>query len=77
MNPETVTIMNQAMGVAGAVACLGLSATGSAFGTGFAGGACALDHAVPVRVGLDHGHQRGPRRLVGEQSAPSAGVALL
>lgn len=29
-------LVQQAMGVAGAVACLGLSATGSAFGTGFA-----------------------------------------
>ena len=37
MNPEAITAMNQAMGVAGAVACLGLSATGSAFGTGYAG----------------------------------------
>lgn len=37
MNPETITTLNQAMGIAGAVACLGLSATGSAFGTGFAG----------------------------------------
>ena len=30
------TMINEAMGVAGAVACLGLSAAGSAFGTGFA-----------------------------------------
>lgn len=37
MNPETLTAMNQALGIAGAVACLGLSATGSAFGTGYAG----------------------------------------
>ncbi len=37
MNPETLTAMNHALGIAGAVACLGLSATGSAFGTGFAG----------------------------------------
>lgn len=37
MNPEAITAMNHAMGVAGAVACLGLSATGSAFGTGYAG----------------------------------------
>ncbi|MBR4171988.1 MAG: V-type ATP synthase subunit K [Kiritimatiellae bacterium] len=33
MDPELV---QQAMGMAGAVACLGLSAAGSAFGTGFA-----------------------------------------
>ncbi|MBQ7189740.1 MAG: V-type ATP synthase subunit K [Kiritimatiellae bacterium] len=33
MDPE---LIQQAMGMAGAVACLGLSATGSAFGTGFA-----------------------------------------
>ena len=33
MYPE---LIQQAMGMAGAVACLGLSATGSAFGTGFA-----------------------------------------
>ena len=33
MNPEAI---NTAMGIAGAVACLGLSATGSAFGTGYA-----------------------------------------
>lgn len=39
MNPDNITLFNQAMGVAGAVACLGLSATGSAFGTGFAGAA--------------------------------------
>ena len=37
MNPEALTAMNQALGIAGAVACLGLSATGSAFGTGYAG----------------------------------------
>ena len=37
MNPEAITAMNHALGIAGAVACLGLSATGSAFGTGFAG----------------------------------------
>ena len=37
MNPEAITAMNHAMGIAGAVACLGLSATGSGFGTGFAG----------------------------------------
>jgi len=37
MNPEAITAMNQALGVAGAVACLGLSAAGSAFGTGYAG----------------------------------------
>ena len=37
MNPEAITAMNHAIGVAGAVACLGLSATGSAFGTGYAG----------------------------------------
>ena len=39
MNPEAIPAINQAMGIAGAVACLGLSATGSAFGTGFAGAA--------------------------------------
>lgn len=37
MSAETVTMMNQAMGIAGAVACLGISATGSALGTGYAG----------------------------------------
>jgi V/A-type H+-transporting ATPase subunit K len=37
MNPEAITAMNHAMGIAGAVACLGLSATGSGFGTGYAG----------------------------------------
>jgi len=37
MNPENIIAMNQALGIAGAVACLGLSATGSAFGTGYAG----------------------------------------
>jgi V/A-type H+-transporting ATPase subunit K len=36
MNPEAVTAVQQAMGVAGAVACLALSATGSALGTGVA-----------------------------------------
>ena len=36
MNPETVVNMNQAIGVAGAVVCLGLSAIGSSFGTGYA-----------------------------------------
>ena len=36
MTPETLATFNQTLGIAGAVACLGLSATGSAFGTGFA-----------------------------------------
>ncbi len=39
MNPEAVSSVQQAMGVAGAVACLGLSAAGSALGTGVAGAA--------------------------------------
>ena len=37
MNPEALAAFNQTLGIAGAVACLGLSATGSAFGTGYAG----------------------------------------
>jgi len=36
MNPDTIAAINHAMGVAGAVACLGLSAAGSGCGTGFA-----------------------------------------
>ena len=39
MDPQTIAAANTAMGIAGAVACLGLSATGSAFGTGFAASA--------------------------------------
>ena len=39
-DPTTIEVaMNTAMGIAGAVACLGLSATGSAFGTGAAASA--------------------------------------
>ncbi len=37
MNPEAITAMNYGMGVAGAAICLGLSATGSGLGSGFAG----------------------------------------
>jgi len=37
MNPEAITAVNHAMGVAGAVICLGLSATGSGLGSGCAG----------------------------------------
>jgi len=36
MNPDAIAAVNHAMGVAGAVACLGLSAAGSACGTGYA-----------------------------------------
>ena len=36
MTPETAIAFNQSMGVAGAVACLGLSAIGSGCGTGMA-----------------------------------------
>ncbi len=39
MNPEAMTAVNQALGVAGAVTCLALSAAGSAAGTGVAGAA--------------------------------------
>ncbi len=36
MNPDTLSSLQQAMGLAGAVACLALSAAGSALGTGVA-----------------------------------------
>jgi V/A-type H+-transporting ATPase subunit K len=36
MNPEAITAINHAMGIAGAIACLGLSAVGSGIGTGTA-----------------------------------------
>jgi len=39
MTPETLVAYNQAMGIAGAVACLGLSAVGSGMGTGMAANA--------------------------------------
>jgi V/A-type H+-transporting ATPase subunit K len=36
MNPEAITALNHALGVAGAVTCLGMSAAGSGIGTGLA-----------------------------------------